>query len=198
MYHTECDPGTYGVNCSQNCSSFCAGPGKECEPVNGSCTHGCAEGYTGETCSDGELTFVWFTLVSSRPRQQQSHIEDWSHDLNLAKLRAAAHETEREDNDFCLSRSHCICTDPTSRERVATGGSNPRPPHQDSRALSSVLPPYPLPGRQANISLELDVHFSTEVTTNAQKSQSFGALKKLLKISGTLSITLKQSFLQNV
>ena len=35
-------------------------------------------------------------------------------------------ETERGDHDFCLSRLHYTYTDPTSRERAATAGIEPR------------------------------------------------------------------------
>ena len=37
----------------------------------------------------------------------------------LTILRAATHETELKDDDFCLCRSHYTDTDPTNRERVA-------------------------------------------------------------------------------
>ena len=37
----------------------------------------------------------------------------------LTILRAATHETELGDHDFCLSRSHYTGTDPTCRERAA-------------------------------------------------------------------------------
>ena len=40
----------------------------------------------------------------------------------LTILRAATHETELGDHDFCLSRSHYTDTDPTSRERTAIAG----------------------------------------------------------------------------
>ena len=43
----------------------------------------------------------------------------------LAILRAATHETELGDHDFCLSRSHYIDTDPTIRERAATAAIEP-------------------------------------------------------------------------
>ena len=43
----------------------------------------------------------------------------------LTILRAATHETELGDHDFCLSRSHYIDTDPTCRERAATAGIEP-------------------------------------------------------------------------
>ena len=43
----------------------------------------------------------------------------------LTILRAATHETELGDHDFCLSRSHYTDTDPTCRERAATAGFEP-------------------------------------------------------------------------
>ena len=43
----------------------------------------------------------------------------------LTILRAATHETELGDHDFCLSRSHYTDTDPTSRERANTEGIKP-------------------------------------------------------------------------
>ena len=43
----------------------------------------------------------------------------------LTILRAATHETELGDHDFYLSQSHYTDTDPTSRERAATGGIEP-------------------------------------------------------------------------
>ena len=43
----------------------------------------------------------------------------------LTILRAATHETELGDHDFCLSRSHYTDTDTTSRERAATAGIEP-------------------------------------------------------------------------
>ena len=61
----------------------------------------------------------------------------------LTILRAATHETELADHDFCLSRSHYTDTDPTSRERTATAESNPGPTHQESRALPTELPRPP-------------------------------------------------------
>ena len=68
--------------------------------------------------------FGW--LVSYRPRQQLSYVATGSQDWHLTILRAATHKTEWRDNDFCLSRSHYTDTDPTSRERAATAGIEPR------------------------------------------------------------------------
>ena len=43
----------------------------------------------------------------------------------LTILRAATHETELGDHDFCLSWSHYTDTDPTCRERAVTAGIEP-------------------------------------------------------------------------
>ena len=40
-------------------------------------------------------------------------------------LRAATHETELGDHDYCLNRSHYTDTDPASRERAAIAGIGP-------------------------------------------------------------------------
>ena len=70
------------------------------------------------------LTFCLFGFLTSSsttrlyrgraPRQER-----------LTILRAATHETELGDHDFCLSRSHYTDTDPTCRERAATAGIEP-------------------------------------------------------------------------
>ena len=72
----------------------------------------------------------------------------------LTILRAATHETELGDHDFCLSRSHYTDTDPACRERAATAGIEPgtsspgvarstaelpRPPDSVERSKTSVL-----------------------------------------------------------
>ena len=51
----------------------------------------------------------------------------------LTILRAATHETELVDQDFCLSRLHNTDTDPTSRERAATAEIEPGTSSQESR-----------------------------------------------------------------
>ena len=68
--------------------------------------------------------FVWLVgcLVSLRPRQHLGYISDGSQDWRLTILRAATHETERGNHDFCLSRSHYTDTDPTSRKRLVSVG----------------------------------------------------------------------------
>ena len=44
---------------------------------------------------------------------------------HLTILRAATHETELGNHDFCRSWSHYTDTDPNSRERAATAGIEP-------------------------------------------------------------------------
>ena len=51
---------------------------------------------------------------------------DGFQDGRMTILRAVTHEEERGDHDFCLSRSYYTDTDPTSRERVAKEGIEPR------------------------------------------------------------------------
>ena len=67
-------------------------------------------------CLFGFLTSSSTTrLYSGRaPRQER-----------LTILRAATHETELGDHDFCLSQSHYTDTDPTCKERAATAGIEP-------------------------------------------------------------------------
>ena len=60
----------------------------------------------------------------------------------LTILRAATHETELGDHDFCLSRSHYTDTDPTSRERAATAGIEPGT-SSPGVARSTAEPPRP-------------------------------------------------------
>ena len=61
----------------------------------------------------------------------------------LTILRAATHETELGDHDFCLSRSHYTDTDPTCRERAATAGIEPGT-SSPGVARSTAEPPRPL------------------------------------------------------
>ena len=51
---------TYGQNCNSRCGN--CKDGHPCNHVTGECLGGCAEGYTGPTCHDGQFYF----FVSSR------------------------------------------------------------------------------------------------------------------------------------
>ena len=69
--------------------------------------------------------FVWlvgFLTSSSTTRLYRGRAPRQE---RLTILRAATHETELGDHDFCLSRSHYTDTDPTCRERAATAGIEP-------------------------------------------------------------------------
>ena len=69
--------------------------------------------------------FVWlvgFLTSSSTTRLYRGRAPRQE---RLTILRAATHETELGNHDFCLSRSHYTDTDPTCRERAATEGIEP-------------------------------------------------------------------------
>ena len=63
----------------------------------------------------------------------------------LTILRAATHETELGDHDFCLSRSHYTDTDPTCRERAATAGIEPGTSSPAVARSTAELPRPPPP-----------------------------------------------------
>ncbi|GFR94353.1 multiple epidermal growth factor-like domains 10, partial [Elysia marginata] len=46
----ECPPGRYGPSCSESCSVSCDGLLKECNHIDGTCTHGCSAGYENPKC----------------------------------------------------------------------------------------------------------------------------------------------------
>ena len=92
-----------------------------------------------QTCLVGFLTSSSTTRLyrGRAPRQER-----------LTILRAATHETELGDHDFCLSRSHYTDTDPTCRERAATAGIEPRT-SSPGVARSTAELPRPPPYRHA-------------------------------------------------
>ena len=47
-----CDSGYYGVECLQECSSFCK-LSKNCHHVSGHCKDGCKKGWQGMDCFEG-------------------------------------------------------------------------------------------------------------------------------------------------
>ena len=48
----ECSPGFYGVECLQECSSFCK-RSRDCNHVTGFCKNGCKTGWQGSDCFKG-------------------------------------------------------------------------------------------------------------------------------------------------
>ena len=72
----------------------------------------------------------------------------------LTILRAATHETELGDHDFCLSRSHYTDTDPTCRERAATAGIEPGTSSPGVARSTTELPRPPF-GKFAHVSTNL-------------------------------------------
>ena len=87
------------------------------------------------------------------------YIADGSQDWRLAILRAATHEAERGDYDFCLSWSHYTDNDPTTREGVATAGIEPKA-SSPGVARSSDWASVPLPLLVDNRILDLYVELS--------------------------------------
>ena len=55
----ECQAGTYGDNCTKDCSGHCT-EGTACDTTNGQCQHGCEAGWQGSRCNKGMV------LLSSR------------------------------------------------------------------------------------------------------------------------------------
>lgn len=62
VLQTECDEMWYGVNCSQQCSGHCKN-NSTCHHVTGQCDGGCNAGWTGTTCTIGNLN-LWLYLPS--------------------------------------------------------------------------------------------------------------------------------------
>ena len=73
-------------------------------------------------CNQSRFCLVGFLTSSSTTRLYRGRAPRQE---RLTILRAATHETELGDHDFCLSRSHYTDTDPTCRERAATAGIEP-------------------------------------------------------------------------
>lgn len=51
---TECDDGTYGYHCVNNCSGNCLND-SSCNKQTGHCKRGCKPGYEDGDCSKGEF-----------------------------------------------------------------------------------------------------------------------------------------------
>lgn len=52
---TACVDGTYGYNCSSNCSGHCLN-NFSCNKRTGHCDRGCNPGYTDNACNKGKFT----------------------------------------------------------------------------------------------------------------------------------------------
>ena len=95
--------------------------------------------------------------------------------LTSDNLRAATHETELGDHDFCPSWSHYTDTDPTSRSGRSQRESNPGPPQQESSALPTK-PPRPPPRPMWPSRIKQRCNFNPITGTHA-----VGNLKKKFK-----------------
>ena len=88
-----------------------------------------------------EVCFFGFLTSSSTTRLYRGRAPRQEH---LTILRAATHETELGDHDFCLSRSHYTDTDPTCRERAAAAGIEPGTSSPGVARSTAELPRPPL------------------------------------------------------
>lgn len=61
FFSTECKDGWYGLNCSLQCVGHCR-DGTACNHVTGQCDTGCAAGWTGAICDNGNFTSKTNTL----------------------------------------------------------------------------------------------------------------------------------------
>ena len=81
----------------------------------------------------------------------------------LTILRAATHETELGDHDFCLSRSHYTDTDPTCRERAATAGIEPGTSSPGVARSTAELPRPPHTGKVIKVRDKRDLHWVSAI-----------------------------------
>ena len=68
--------GKYGENCSNGCSGHCKGVNRfACNHIDGSCSDGCADGWTGPNCNEGnELADVKLQIYLYFYRVQNSDL----------------------------------------------------------------------------------------------------------------------------
>ena len=85
----------------------------------------------------------------------------------LTILRAATHETELGDHDFCLSRSHYTDTDPTCRERAATAGIKPGTSSPGVARSTAELP-------RPHLKSQIDTPLIVERSLVLQESKEIG------------------------
>lgn len=48
LCYAECQPGTFGTNCSTTCKGYCRDP---CNHISGMCDSGCQDGWLGPRCN---------------------------------------------------------------------------------------------------------------------------------------------------
>ena len=84
----------------------------------------------------------------------------------LTILRAATHETELGDHDFCLSRSHYTDTDPTCREWAATAGIEPGTSSPGVARSTAELPRPPTISQTGSKTERLTIRQSWETMTS--------------------------------
>lgn len=62
FYFVECENGTYGYNCVNNCSGHCLND-SFCNIQTGNCDSGCTPGYSKNNCSEGFVFKVWIAAI---------------------------------------------------------------------------------------------------------------------------------------
>ena len=65
LLFSECQFGKYGGNCSSDCSGHCKGVNRfACNYKDGSCSDGCADGWRGPNCENGnaikKVNYIFF------------------------------------------------------------------------------------------------------------------------------------------
>lgn len=56
--NSECETGTYGVNCSKSCGNCLKQ--RQCQNVDGFCSKGCSAGYKGSLCTERKYFLISF------------------------------------------------------------------------------------------------------------------------------------------
>lgn len=72
---TECDNGTYGYNCANNCSGHCLNK-TPCNKQTGHCDRGCKPGYTDDNC----IASIYILQTKILHLRIQKNILSWVHD----------------------------------------------------------------------------------------------------------------------
>lgn len=57
----ECADGTFGYNCTSNCSGHCQND-SSCNKQTGHCARGCNPGYTNDDCNKGKFADEHFAM----------------------------------------------------------------------------------------------------------------------------------------
>lgn len=56
LCHTECLPGSFGLNCLATCIGYCRDP---CNYISGICDNGCLDGWLGQHCNQSKKIYLY-------------------------------------------------------------------------------------------------------------------------------------------